>query len=438
MTKSLAIRGATLVTLDPEVGVVQSGLLVVEDGRIREVGEDPGADPRADDLIDGRGLVALPGFVNAHVHTRPVRALGDALPVPEWHTRYADGVSVLMDDEDSRRGALLAFAECLRAGYTSALAMPVKPRGCFRGAVEIGIRAGVAPHTADQPLIEGSCDTIEDNARLIEMCGTSPDERVHSWLGFDVLAGCSDGMIRGMRDAADRLGVRIHGHMSEHRGEVDYASERWGKRPPAALEDLGLLGPDLVLAHCVKIDREDIETLARTGTKVVHNPVSNMKFGCGGAPVAALLEAGVTVALGTDGMLSTYRLDPFETMRQALNLHRLMAEDAAALPTERALEMTTLHGNQVLGVDGGRLRPGLKADVVLIDVRRLHLTPRARGVHDNLIALLVWSAAAADVDTVIVDGTVAVRNGNLTLVDEETVRREAQEASDRLLERLQS
>ena len=149
-----------------------------------------------------------------------------------------------------------------------------------------------------------------------------------------------------------------------------------------------------------------------------------------------MLEAGVTVALGTDGMLSTYRLDPFETMRQALNLQRLLAEDATALRTERALEMTTLHGNRALGFDGGRLRPGLNADVVLIDSRRLQLTPRARGVHDNLIALLVWSASAADVDTVIVDGTVAVRNRTLTLVDEETVRREAQEASDRLLERL--
>ena len=436
MTRSCAIRGATLVTLDPEVGVVPDGLLVMEDGRIREVGENPGADPRADGFIDGRGLIALPGFVNAHMHTRPVRALGDELPVPEWHARYADGISVLMDDEDSRKGALLAFSECLLAGYTSALAMPVKPHGCFRGAVEIGIRAGVAPHTADQPLIEGSCDTIEDNARLIETCGVSANERVHSWLGFDILAGCSDGMIRGMRQTAGRFGVRIHGHMSEHRGEVGYALDRWGKRPPAALEDLGLLGPDLVLAHCVKTDRDDIETLARTDTKVVHNPVSNMKFGSGGAPVAAMLEAGVTVALGTDGMLSTYRLDPFETMRQALNLQRLLAEDATALLTEKALEMTTLHGNRALGFDGGRLRPGLNADVVLIDSRRLQLTPRARGTHDNLIALLVWSASAADVDTVIVNGTVAVRNRTLTLVDEEVVRREAQEASDRLLERL--
>ncbi|MFQ5912273.1 MAG: amidohydrolase family protein [Nitrospinota bacterium] len=436
MAQSLAIRGATLVTLDPEVGVIPAGLLTLEGDRIKEVGADNGEDPKADEWIDGRGRVALPGFVNAHVHTRPVRALGDGLPVPDWHTRYADGVSLVMDDEDSRAGALLAFGECLLAGYTSALAMPVKPRGCFRGAVEIGVRAAVAPHVSDRPDSAGASDTVEDNQALIQQCGTSADGRVHSWVGFDVLAGCSDEMIRAMRREADRHGVRIHGHLSEHRAEVDYALERWGKRPAQALQDLGLLSPDVVLAHCVQIDREEIDVLARSGAHVAHNPVSNMKFASGAAPVPALLEAGVTVALGTDGMLSTYRLDPFETMRHTLALHRLVAGDAAALPTEKVLEMATVYGARALGVEAGRLSPGLKADVTLLDTRRLHLAPRAHGVHDNLIALLVWSAAAADVETVIVNGKVVVRDRKLTLADEAAVRRQAQEACDRILSRL--
>lgn len=436
MSGSLAIRGATLVTMEPETGVISDGLLVIEDDRILEVEDNTGRDPKTDELIDGSNLVVLPGLVNAHAHTRPVRGLGDELPVPEWHLRYADGVSVLMSDEDSRKGARLALAECLLAGYTTVMAMPVKPQGCSQGAVEIGIRARIAPHTADQPLIKGSCDTIEDNDRLIKEYEASPNERVLPWLGFDVLAGCSDEMMRGMRERADRYHVRIHGHMSEHQGEVDYALERWGKRPPEAMANAGLLGPDVLLAHCVKINNNDIDLLAQTGTHVVHNPITNMKFGSGGAPVPALLEAGVTVALGTDGLLSTYRLDPFETMRQALNLQRLLAEDATALSTFRALEMATIHGNRALGNDGGRLLPGLKADLTLIDMRKPHLTPRAIGDHDNLIATLVWSACAADVDTVIVDGKIVVKNRKITRVNEETVRREAQEASDRLLSQL--
>ena len=133
MAGSLAVRGATLVTMEPEIGVIPDGLLVIEDDRIVEVEENTGRDPQTDELIDGNGLVVLPGFVNAHAHTRPVRGLGDELPVPEWHLRYADGVSVLMDDEDSRKGARLAFAECLLAGYTTVMAMPVKPRAVSGG-----------------------------------------------------------------------------------------------------------------------------------------------------------------------------------------------------------------------------------------------------------------------------------------------------------------
>ncbi len=232
MVRSLAIRGATLVTMDPEIGVIDEGLLVLEDDRIREVMPDPGRDPDADEVFDGRERIVLPGLVSAHVHTRPARALGDGLPVPEWHVRYADGVSRLIDDEDSRIGASLAFGECLLAGYTSALAMPVKPQGCFRGTVEVGIRACIALHAADNADFAGTSDTFEDNLALIRDCGTSADGRVQSWLGYDNLSGSSDRLLRALRQEAETTGRRIHGHLCEHRGEVAYGVERWGKRPP--------------------------------------------------------------------------------------------------------------------------------------------------------------------------------------------------------------
>ncbi|MEE8110404.1 MAG: amidohydrolase family protein, partial [bacterium] len=384
MGRSLAIRGATLVTMEPEIGVIEKGLLVLEDDRIKEVGPDTGRDPRADEVLEGGGRVALPGLINAHVHSRPARALGDGLPVPEWHVRYADGVSVAMDDEDSRVGARLAFGECLLAGCTSVLAMPVKSQGCFRGAAEIGIRACIAPHAADNTDFAGTSDTFEENLALVEQCGTSSDGRVQAWLGYDNLSGSSDDLLRALRREADGRGIPIHGHLCEHKGEVSYGTKRWGKRPPQALRDLGVLGPDFVAAHCVWFEKEDIDLFAQSGSHVVHNPVSNLKFGNGASPVLSLLEAGVTVALGTDGMLSAYRLDLFETMRQTLTLHRFAAGDAAALPTFKALEMATLHGARALGIEAGKLSPGLKADVTLLDMRRLHLTPRARGVHDNL------------------------------------------------------
>lgn len=436
MARSLAIRGATIVSLDPEVGVIEQGLLVLEGDRIRDVGPDTGGDPDADEIIDGNERVVIPGFVNAHMHARPARALGDGLPVPDWHVRYADGVSRVIDDEDSRTGALLAFGECILSGFTSVMAMPVKPQGCFRGAVDIGIRACVSPHASDNPDFDGTSDTYEDNLALIRQCGTSPDGRVQSWLGYDNLSGSSDDFLRALRRDADSTGLRLHGHLCEHKGEVAYGLKRWGKRPPQALDDLGFLGPDFLAAHCVWFESEDVEIFARTGSHVVHNPISNLKFANGASPVRELLDAGVTVALGTDGLLSTYRLDPFETMRQTLTLHRFVTGDPMALSSRRVLEMATAQGARALGIEAGRISPGLKADVTILDMRRLHLTPRALGEHDNLTALIVWCASTGDVETVIVDGTVVAREGKLTLMDAEKIRRQAQETSARVLEKL--
>ena len=192
MARSLAIRGATIVSLDPQIGVIDEGLLIVEGDRIHEVGPDTGNSPDTDEVIEGKDRVVIPGFINAHMHARPARALGDGLPVPDWHVRYADGVSRVIEDKDSRTGALLAFGECLLNGFTSVMAMPVKPQGCFRGAVDIGIRACISPHASDNPDFDGTSDTYEDNLSLIQRCGTSPDGRVQSWLGYDNLSGSSD------------------------------------------------------------------------------------------------------------------------------------------------------------------------------------------------------------------------------------------------------
>ncbi len=436
MARSLAIRGATIVSLDPQIGVIDEGLLIVEGDRILEVGPDTGNSPDTDEVIEGKDRVIIPGFINAHMHARPARALGDGLPVPDWHVRYADGVSRVIEDKDSRTGALLAFGECLLNGFTSVMAMPVKPQGCFKGAVDIGIRACISPHASDNPDFDGTSDTYEDNLSLIQLCGTSPDGRVQSWLGYDNLSGSSDVFLQALRRDANTTGLRLHGHLCEHRGEIDYGLKRWGRRPPQALEDLGFLGPDFLAAHCVWFEPEDIAIFSRTGSHVVHNPISNLKFANGAAPVRDMLDAGVTVALGTDGLLSTYRLDPFETMRQTLTLHRFVTGDPMALSSMQVLEMATIQGARALGIEAGRIAPGLKADITILDMRRLHLTPRTLGEHDNLTALIVWCASAGDVETVIVNGTVVVREGNLTLMDTQKIRLQAQETSTKILEKL--
>jgi 5-methylthioadenosine/S-adenosylhomocysteine deaminase len=227
----------------------------------------------------------------------------------------------------------------------------------------------------------------------------------------------------------------VHFHLNEGRGEGAATRQKFGDLPARVLERAGILGRRAVAAHAVWLEPEEQEILERTGTSIVHNPASNMRLGTGTAPVLELMGRGANVCLGTDGMLSAYKLDPFETMRLAAMLHRVAQLNCQALPAPRLLEMATVNGARALGLEAeiGSIAVGKKADLVLLDGRALHLTPRAGSPHDNLATLLVYAAHGSDVETVLVDGELVVQDRRLTWVDEAKVRQEAQAASDRIL-----
>ena len=432
---SLLIRGGTIVTMDPARPVIEDGWVAIEGQHIAGLGAGTPPGRTAATILETAGKIVLPGLINAHLHTRPGRAMGDGLSHIEWHRRYADGYSAQMTEEDSYVGALLAFGECLKSGTTCALPMPVLAAGCGRAAEEIGIRATIAPHAGDDPPNAKGLDPLEDNLALIEAQGDPRGKRVRYWLGFDNLVDCTPKFLAQVRAALGRYDVGIHTHLNETHGRIAATQQKFGDLPARTLEVEGLLGRRTVLAHCIHLEPEEKEILQRTGASVVHNPVSNMRLGNGAAPVVELLERGINVCLGTDGMLSAYKLDLFETMRIAAMLQRVTRFDCRALPAPRVLEMATLNGARALGLEGeiGSLHVGQRADIIIIDAGGLHMAPRARGGHDNLATLLVYAAHGSDVETVLVDGEIVVRDRRLTRVDEAAVRRAAQAACDRIL-----
>lgn len=439
MPHSLAIRGATIVTMDDDRTIIPEGTVVVADGRFALV--EPGArDPGVDRLIDGRGQVLLPGLINCHLHTRPARALGDGLSLFEWHAVYPDGLCRAMTPEDSRAGSLAAFAEALKGGTTTAVDMTCKPSGALAAAEEIGIRAVIVPLAADADRAGGgACDAYQEV--LPTIAAQAPrlaGGRVRYWLGFDAINGCSETTLRQMSADARRLGIGIHGHMSESQGDTRWAPQTLGLDPAAYLARAGILGPRTILAHCNWLTEEEIGLLASSQTSVSHNPTSNMKLGTGVCPVGALRRAGVNVGLGTDGMLSNFHLDMFEVMRGACMLQRIHHLDAAALSSGDALEMATRGGARAVGLGDelGSIAAGRRADAVLIDFDQVHLRPRLRGAHDNLIALLVWCVRGSDVTTVIVDGRVIVEGRRLRTVAEPHIARQVQESAERLVARI--
>ncbi len=436
MERIIRIQGARILTMDSSRKEYEEGYVVIKGNTILEVG--PGRENRRyhpDVEIDGSGKVVIPGLINAHAHTRPLRGVGDGFSMDDWHRLYVDPVSIELNFEDSYAGGLLAFAEMIRSGTTSTLVMSNIPQGCAKAAVEIGIRARITPHAANLPDFRLGSDRFEDNLELVRDQENSGRQRVKYWFGFEGLLGTSPDLIRKIGEVASKYEVGIHTHVAETESEVREIQKLYGKGPLEYLRGLGLLGPNVTLTHCIWLDLPEIEILNDTRTKVVRCPISNMKLANGIAPVVEMKKVGVDLALGSDGMLSGFKLDMFEIMRTACTLQRISKRDARALVSQNAFEMATLGGAKALSLERevGSIEEGKKADLTIIDFNKVHLTPLLDGEHNNLVPLLVFSAYGSDVDTVIIDGRIVLLNGKLQTVKEEKVIRKASDSACRIL-----
>jgi len=416
----IVLYNAAVLTMDGGPTVYSPGYVAVSGDKIVAVeggAPPPGAFPTAR-FINLTGRLIMPGLVNCHMHQRPVRALGDGWPLRIWHDRCADGATALMTPDDAYAGGLLGFGDCLRAGITTVLADTIYPEVEAQAARDIGIRARMWPHVE-------KAEGVEPYLKLVTDQGGSEADRVRLWVGVEAAGRMDPAILRLASEVARTEGVGFATHFSEARRE-DVNILRAGDA----------LTPALTLAHCVQVNDEDMAVLAEHGAHVIHNPKSNLRLANGVAPIPEMMAAGINVALGTDGMVSTYRLDLFEEMRTAALMQRGTRRDPLLLPVEALLAMATtngavamLHGDRI-----GRLKVGYKADITVIDTRKLWWTPRVDDEgNSNLLNLLVWSAVSTDVEMVLVDGRIVVEGGRLISIDEDEVRAKAQASGERII-----
>jgi len=439
MSGSICITNGIVVTMNPEREVIEGGTILIQDDRIRGIfRKNEWKGNGNEEIIDAQGKVVIPGLINSHMHSRPFRALGDDLPGATWHSRYAQPLSKLMDEESNYIGGLNAFAECIKGGVTCAANMPPTSAGCVRAAWEIGIRAVIFPHGGDDPQLRDANESIEVSLENVEKAGNQKGKRVQIWFGFGHPVECSKEYFVKMRNYANRYKVGIQGHVAMSAKEITLYPEKFGKGIVEYFYDTGFLGKDVVLDHGVWLNPKEIELMAETGTKLIHSPRMNMRYGSGVTPVPEMLAAGVGVGLGTDGPLSTYRIDMFEAMRLACFLQRVHKRNVAALSAAQALDMMFLGGAKCIGLETeiGSLDVGKKADITLIDFAQPHLTPLVGGKHSNLNALLVFSCSAGDVDTVLIDGKVILQKGRLLTVDEDNLRSKVNEFANKALAKI--
>jgi 5-methylthioadenosine/S-adenosylhomocysteine deaminase len=397
-----------------------------EAGVIREVG--PSLSDRADGTLDATGSVVMPGLVNAHTHAAMtlLRGYADDKPLDAWLREDVWPAEAELEPADVRAGTDLALLEMIRSGTTAFGDMYFHVPRVVDAVAEAGPRARVGHGVVTVGKDTGTAhDDVQESLDVAREYDGAADGRVRTAVMPHSLTTVStDALEECVATAAD-LGVPLHLHANETRDEVDPVVEEHGQDPLAYADGLGVLAEGTFLAHGVHVSEAETALLADRGTSVVHCPASNMKLASGTAPVQAYLDAGVNVALGTDGAASNNDLDLFDEMRDAAMVGKLAAGRADAVAAPDVVEMATRGGAEALGLPGGRIAPGAAADLAVVSLDAPHLTP----VHD-VVSHLVYAARGSDVRHTVCDGRVLMRDREVLTLDEERVKREAQTRAD--------
>jgi 5-methylthioadenosine/S-adenosylhomocysteine deaminase len=438
VAERVLIRGGIVLPLEGRRIAHDPGSVLMDGDRIVAVGPVEEVDRQAENatVVDAAGHVVLPGLHNTHLHSGLLRGTAESMSLWDWLKTYVDPAHRVMTPEIAEAASLLCYTESLRFGTTSVMDMWRFMEGSARAAERVGIRATLVPYVAD---LEGFdyFETLETNRRLLETHREGAGGRVRTWVGLEHLLYCSSQAFRSAMALAEEFDTGLHTHSSETTWEVEESIQRYGRRPIEEFAERGILSERTVVAHCVWLDDHEIDLMAETGTAVAHCPCSNMKLSSGPARVGDFRRAGIEVGLGSDGEKENNNLDMFEEMKFASLLQKVSTLDPTTGDPWDVLNMATLSGARALGLGSitGSLEPGKRADVITVDLRRLHTTPVLHGEDFNAAAHLVFSSSGADVDHVWVDGRLLVEGGRVLSVDVEEVRKRGQAAAEELFER---
>ncbi|HEY3059345.1 MAG TPA: amidohydrolase [Chloroflexota bacterium] len=442
----LFISGGTVLTVDAERRIFTDGALAIDGNRILEVGRRADLGPRyqAKRTIDAHNSVVTPGMIQTHVHVSAEQSmkgvLPDTMPPSQW-VRQVTQFYAAMSPEEEALNATWTFLEMIRTGTTCFI-----EAGTTKHTPEVvdaigksGIRACIGKWSWDIPrqpanLYQSTEEAIQTNEALIEQFHGAHNDRVRVWTSPIGHTMTSDALLQGLKALADKYRTGMTMHLSSWMEDVQGYLERTGMRPVKYYHQLGVLSPNVVLAHMVNLDDEEVELVLQTGVKIAHCPTTAGWFGYGLSQVSQfpeMIDRGATIGLGCDAETCSNNLDVVRAMYSSAIIFRDARRDMNAMPAEKVFEMATLHGARcaLQEADLGSLEAGKKADVVLFDATR----PEWRPMY-NPVANLVFAADGHSVDTVIIDGTVILEGGRMLTIDQESVLKELETVGKRVLD----
>jgi len=426
--KELLVSGRYLATMDHDDRILEQGALLIRGHTIADIGpaDDLAARyPGAERVAEPHGLI-MPGLVNVHTHAAMscFRGLADDLPLMQWLQEYIFPREARLTGEMVYVATLLSICEMIRSGTTSFVDMYLFAGDVARAAAQSGMRAWLGEALYDFP---SPCYGELDNgfACMEELFDRyRQHELVNISMTPHAVYTCSPPLLERVRDMAAAHNALVQIHLSETEDEISTCLEQYGARPVEHLDRLGLLHERLVAAHCVHLDEDEIELLARRGVKVAHCPESNMKLASGTAPVVRMLAAGLCLGIGTDGSASNNDVDMFGEMATAAKLHKVARMDPTAMDARAVVRAGTVGGAGCLGMEKeiGSLAVGAKADLIVLDFDQPHLTP----VY-NPVSHLVYAVRGSDVLHSMVDGRWLMRERKILTLDEEAILAEVRD-----------
>jgi 5-methylthioadenosine/S-adenosylhomocysteine deaminase len=429
----LLIRQATLVTVNVKNEVLERTDLAIADDKIIGIGSIP-EDFVPEQILEGQDRIVLPGLINSHTHLSMtlMRNYADDLDFWPWLMERIKPLEDYLTPEDVRIGARLGLAELIRGGTTCFHDMYFHLDQVAEEVESAGLRACLCGTLFDS---SGQGEQmLRDAVELHQHWDSQAEGRIRIAMGPHSTYLCSPEYLREILQETLRLQCGWHTHLCETEQEVENCRQQHGKTPVQLLADLDCFEVPVVAAHGIYVDEQDQCLLREGKVSIAHNPSSNLKLANGIAPIQSLLHQGVNVCLGTDGAASNNNLNLFEEMHLAALLQKWANQDAKSLPASQVLRMATIQGAQALGLDHqiGSLEVGKQADLIMIDTSQPHLAPR----HDP-IALLVYSAQASDVCTVIVNGRILLGDRILQTLDQSSLLEQASQQTQKLLQRAQ-
>jgi 5-methylthioadenosine/S-adenosylhomocysteine deaminase len=424
----ILITNGTILTMDAQNRVIKNGTLGIQGDMISHIGKGDNKGFQADKSIDAKGGLILPGLINGHTHAAMslFRGLADDLPLMDWLNNYIFPAESRLDANAVYIGTLLACAEMILSGTTTFCDMYLFEEEVARASKKAGMRSlvGEVLYDFDSPNYGPAENGLKYTENLIQ--AWKDDPLVSIAVEPHALFTCSPPLLTASYELATRYDVPLIIHVAETQSEVDQVKEKYGKHPVEHLQSLGILGPRLIADHCVHLREKEIRLLAENQVKVIHNPESNMKLASGIAPVPELLANGVTVGLGTDGCASNNNLDLFSEMDTAAKLHKIKTMDTTVMDALTVLRMATIEGAKALGMEDrvGSIERGKKADIIILDTKKPHLTPLYHPVSH-----IVYAAKGSDVSHSVINGQLVMEDRRLLTIDLQELIKKIREKS---------